>query len=247
MAKAIENLEPNDFLMKEVLPGIVPEHIARYEFAREIIDRIAIDRQGPLNVLNLGSARGYGSDILSRGLPKEVIGVELNHKYSVSEVEKYEGHNPITADASKIPLDSGSVEAVVAFELIEHLPKKNQPTMIEEISRVLKPNGMLIISFPERYSFDENGERTGLWNNSNHLYEPKPDEVKNYLAGAGLTIESELGQIPKSPEALRKMKKIADFLPVWPIFAWGRKKDTEVAEIKDKKIPLTHVYVARKL
>lgn len=48
--------------------------------------------------------------------------------------------------AEKIPFPESSFDVIIALELLEHLNKP--PKAIEEFARVLKPNGLLIVSVP---------------------------------------------------------------------------------------------------
>ncbi len=55
------------------------------------------------------------------------------------------GNKPdIIADATKIPLKNNSVDSVVCFQLLEHLP--NPQKAIDEIYRILKPNGVCLLT-----------------------------------------------------------------------------------------------------
>ena len=47
-----------------------------------------------------------------------------------------------------IPLASQSIDVVVCFETIEHL--EQQAELLDEIKRVLTPDGVLVISSPDR-------------------------------------------------------------------------------------------------
>jgi len=49
---------------------------------------------------------------------------------------------------SKIPLLDGTVDLVVSFETIEHHDEHEQ--MLAEIKRFSKPNGMVIVSSPDK-------------------------------------------------------------------------------------------------
>jgi len=56
-------------------------------------------------------------------------------------------HRPhICADAQKIPLKAEAVDCVKCTELLEHVAYPNK--VIEEISRILKPGGTLVLSIP---------------------------------------------------------------------------------------------------
>lgn len=48
-----------------------------------------------------------------------------------------------------LPIDSKSIDAVISFEVLEHV--ENEVESLSEIYRVLKPNGDLIISVPNKW------------------------------------------------------------------------------------------------
>ncbi len=50
------------------------------------------------------------------------------------------------ADTTALPIRDGSVDTIVALELIEHVP--NPHAALEELRRVLKPGGTVIVSVP---------------------------------------------------------------------------------------------------
>ena len=52
----------------------------------------------------------------------------------------------IIGDAMKLPIKNGSVDAVLATELMEHLPFPDM--FLSEVSRVLRPEGVLILTVP---------------------------------------------------------------------------------------------------
>lgn len=54
----------------------------------------------------------------------------------------------IQAEATDIPMPSGSVDVVVAVRLILHVP--NPEAVFAEVGRVLRPGGLFILEFPNR-------------------------------------------------------------------------------------------------
>lgn len=69
------------------------------------------------------------------------VGVDINH--SALNVAREHGVQPIRADARALPIATGSVEVVVAGEVLEHVP--DQTAVVAEIARVLAPGGTLIL------------------------------------------------------------------------------------------------------
>ncbi len=73
-----------------------------------------------------------------------------------------------------IPLEDGSVDVVVSFETIEHHDKHD--LMMKEISRVLKKDGVLLISSPEKSIYSERDP-----NNPYHIKEITLVEFRDLL------------------------------------------------------------------
>ena len=122
------------------------EHLCRYRFAQLLVeDKV---------VLDVGSGVGYGSKILA-----EKAGSVLALDVSVEAVryagERYAGENIelVVGDCHELPLASDSVDVVVSFELIEHL--QGQRAHLLEVSRVLKPDGLTVISTPNRIFYSQ--------------------------------------------------------------------------------------------
>jgi len=61
-------------------------------------------------------------------------------------INKTDVRQLVVGDAHKIPLKTGSVDFVFAGEIIEHL--YNPQIFVSEVSRVLKPNGMFLVTTP---------------------------------------------------------------------------------------------------
>lgn len=117
------------------------EHLHRYALAREFAtDKI---------VLDIACGEGYGSNLLAQ-VAKRVIGVDISNGAINHASEKYQlpSLEFIAGSTSEIPLESDSVDLVVSFETIEHHDEHEQ--MFKEINRVLKENGVLILSSPEK-------------------------------------------------------------------------------------------------
>nr|VFK79275.1 MAG: Glycosyltransferase, GT2 family [Candidatus Kentron sp. SD] len=139
-----------DFTGERYIPStggaIELEHLHRYTIAKDLVTG--------KNVLDIACGEGYGSAILASSA-KHVIGVDISdetihHAKSTYKRNNIEFHRGSCTD---IPLDDNSVEVVVSFETIEHI--SGQELMLEEIYRVLEPNGLLILSSPNRPIYNQ--------------------------------------------------------------------------------------------
>lgn len=123
------------------------EHLHRYALAKKLCENKI--------VLDIASGEGYGSNILS-DFAEQVIGVDIDKDVVDLANQKYGKNNLIfkTGKADQIPIITNSIDVVVSFETLEHHDRHYE--MMVEIKRVLKKDGVLIISTPEkRYYSDE--------------------------------------------------------------------------------------------
>ena len=153
----------------EVHGDIELEHVHRYLQACEIAE-------GKI-VLDIASGEGYGSMMLARRADK-VTGVDISIEAIKHARKSYKKENLefMVGSCIDIPLPDASVDLVVSFETIEHLAEHAK--MMQEIKRVLRPNGILLISSPDKYTYSI---ETG-YSNPYHVKELYQHEFKQLLA-----------------------------------------------------------------
>jgi len=108
-----------------------------------------------INYLDVGCGYGINTFIFGRFFNNTVC-LDIDTK-NLEEGRRY--NNPkttknisfIRGDAQSLPFDDEIFDLVTAFSLIEHVP--NKELMISEMLRVLKPNGELLLQFPNKYFF----------------------------------------------------------------------------------------------
>lgn len=135
------------------------ERLESFIFTRDTIDhlhRYAIASnygEGKI-VLDIASGEGYGSNILSK-TAKKVYGVDIDTDTITSSKNKYKAKNIefFVGTTSKIPLKDDSVDVVISFETIEH--HEYHEEMMLEIKRVLRPDGVLIVSTPDKLEYSD--------------------------------------------------------------------------------------------
>ena len=105
-------------------------------------------------VLDIASGEGYGSDLLAE-VAEYVVGVDIAHEVVRHARVRYRRPNLAFAagDCVAIPLASQSIDVVVSFETLEHHDR--HADMMQEVKRVLRPGGLLIISSPDRHEYSE--------------------------------------------------------------------------------------------
>ena len=169
---------PLDFTGERFLPGldgeIAHEHWHRYAFARRFV--------AGRRVADVACGEGYGSALLAEAAG-QVTGVDVDAAAIAHARGAYAARGNLAfveASATALPLDAASVDAVVSFETIEHLPAADQPRMIAEFARVLSPGGMLVLSSPNRPEYSD----ARHYANPFHLHELDRDELARLLAPA---------------------------------------------------------------
>jgi ubiquinone/menaquinone biosynthesis C-methylase UbiE len=115
------------------------EHVYRYAFALQYISG--------KSVLDIACGEGYGSAALLRAGASRVIGVDVSEMACAHARRKY-GIDARQGSAEAIPLSDSSVDAIVSFETIEHVP--NPYRFLDECARVLVPGGTIVISTPNK-------------------------------------------------------------------------------------------------
>lgn len=123
------------------------EHMHRYAFCRTLTkDKI---------VLDIASGEGYGSAMIAKHA-KSVIGVDISNEAVEYAQKKYGEMRNLkfkTGSADCIPLPDNSVDVVISFETIEHHDRHSE--MLAEIDRVLKLDGYLVISSPNKEIYSD--------------------------------------------------------------------------------------------
>ena len=158
------------FIPDQAHGDIELEHLHRYLLASELA-------AGKI-ILDIASGAGYGSAMLARQAD-HVIGVDISEdavsyaslKYKLKNLEFRLG------SCSAMPVANASIDLVVSFETIEH--HAEHEAMMAEIKRVLRPDGFLIISCPDKYEYSDKPN----YRNEFHVKELYRDEFRNLLKG----------------------------------------------------------------
>lgn len=122
------------------------EHFHRYA--------VAIDLVRDKDVLDIASGEGYGTAALAL-VARSAVGVDLDENSVRHAAARYTAMNLDfrVGDCTQIPAADGAFDVVVSFETIEHLT--GQERMLAEIKRVLRADGRLIISSPNKLIYSD--------------------------------------------------------------------------------------------
>jgi len=155
----------------------------------------------PGRALDIGAAGG-GNTRVMRAHGWSPIAVEYGAEGA--EVARERGLRVLRADARQLPVESGSADLVVAFDVLEHI--EEDYLAVAEFRRVLRPGGTLLIAVPCDMR---------LWS----AHDVAVDHVRRYSRDG---LES----------VVRKAGFDIDALWSWnvllrPVAAWRRKRATE--------------------
>ncbi len=118
------------------------EHWHRYYFVKELVK--------DMTVCDIACGEGYGSSLLA-SVAKSVTGVDIDAS-TIELAQKKYCNTPnlkyIQSDALSSSLQNNEFDVVVSFETLEHL--KEHDTLLNEFSRILKTDGILMISTPDK-------------------------------------------------------------------------------------------------
>ena len=158
--------EENLFTGERFLPGINDtkleiEHYQRYlSVQRFVRDKI---------VLDAACGEGYGSDILAK-YAKKVIGIDLDNETINRAKTKYKSRDNLIfqqGNIEKLKIEDCSIDIVISFETIEHVSEETQKNFLNEIDRVLKDDGIMVMSTPNKRIYSD----LHNYNNEFHIKE----------------------------------------------------------------------------
>ena len=144
------------------------EHYHRYAFAKRLI--------AGKTILDAACGEGYGSNILAE-TAKQVTGLDIDSESIEHASLRYKKNNLrfVQGSCADLPFEDDSFDMVISFETLEHL--EQQQEMLVEFSRVLKKDGILIISTPDKKHYSD---ATGF-KNEFHVKELYKEEFKQLI------------------------------------------------------------------
>jgi SAM-dependent methyltransferase len=185
------------FTGERFVPGVKGEiwieHWHRYHFAARWC--------AGKTVLDVACGEGYGAALLARTAAR-VTGVDISPEAIEHAKRSYAllaNAEFVCAPCTALPLADASVDVAISFETLEHIA--DQAEFVDELARVLKPGGVLVLSCPNKLEYSDKRGFT----NEFHVKELYRDELAAVL-GARFASLAWYGQRPSffsviAPEA----------------------------------------------
>lgn len=119
-------------------------HVATYDYALAYV--------AGKDVLDLGCGTGYGTARVSRKCAS-ICGVDISDEAIIYAAQKYHASNLIFRTIRKIederlPFADAAFDVILSFQVIEHIT--DTKIYLEEIRRLLRPGGIVILATPDR-------------------------------------------------------------------------------------------------
>lgn len=121
---------------------IVADHLARYKYAATKLLSLP-----ELRVIDVGCGTGYGTQLIGRASSR-AVGIDCSREAIAFASLHHSGPEFCLASADCLPFREAAFNAATCFELVEHVADAR--AVVAEISRVLQPGGVLVISTPNR-------------------------------------------------------------------------------------------------
>ncbi|MEQ9324812.1 MAG: class I SAM-dependent methyltransferase [Polyangiaceae bacterium] len=169
------------------------------------------------------------------------------HRYESADlctVDKPYGELTYTCDLSAIPVNDGRFDAVVCTQVLEHVPEPE--TVLRELGRVLKPEGLLFLTVPLFYAEHEvpyDFQRFTRYGLERLLplagFEiERLDWLEGYLGTLSYQAKGAAAALPRWADAKRH-KLLAPLLPVSALLRAGLDGLSDVLGRADMRVKVT--------
>jgi SAM-dependent methyltransferase len=150
-----------------------------YAERRAVLRRVLRDRRTGGWATDIGAAAGGNTRVL------ESLGwcpLALEYSETGAVLARSRGLRVSRADAHDLPLPDGSMGAVTALDVLEHL--EDDVRAAGELRRVLRPDGVLVVAVPaDPALWSAHDEAVG------HLRRYTDESLRTLLVGAGFEIQ----------------------------------------------------------
>ncbi len=201
----------------------VKTRVAYRVWRRELHRYGGWDEQSRFTLLDVGCGCGYLLGCMERWFPhSDIWGLDANPSLLHFAAGHLHRARLVHGTAEKLPFDDGSVNAIFALHILEHLAKPG--ALIAEAGRVLPPGGLLLAATPNPRGIAARVlGRKWSGRRADHISLKRPGEWREMVSGAGFEILSDGTTALSGFRLLRKMPlALVNWLPlaVFGYFPW---------------------------
>jgi SAM-dependent methyltransferase len=170
---------------ERTVPGVPAEnywfrrHEAAYEFAAGFVTG--------RDVLEVGCGEGYGTALLATSA-RRVLGVDYDAATVAHAAATYRRPHFVRGNLAALPVADAAVDVVESLQVVEHVWDYGE--YVRECRRVLRPDGVLILTTPNRLTFSPGLDRPV---NPFHTKEFTACELTGLLEHQGFVVTRVLG------------------------------------------------------
>lgn len=115
-------------------------------FELPMFQRLGLDVKGK-EILEIGCGNGFGGYLLNQLGPKSYVGLDVMEEQIAIACRNYPQYRFLVQDATDLSqFVDASKDVVIIFGVLHHIPEWRN--VIDEIKRVLKPDGSLFVEEP---------------------------------------------------------------------------------------------------
>jgi len=130
--------------------------------------------------LDIGCGTGSGLKILARKF--KTVGID-NSTEAIAKSKEIKGCKLILGDVCSLPFNDCEFDLIVSNHVIEHI--FDDKKFVNEVMRVLKPNGIAVITTPNRkLRLRENQKPWNKW----HIREYSKETIKELFSKSGMDV-----------------------------------------------------------
>jgi O-antigen biosynthesis protein len=191
------------------------EHLHRYIWASNLV-------RGK-RVLDLASGEGYGANMLALQAAF-VCGVDIDPQAVQHAGRRYRRSNLqfLQGDITAVPIsERASFDVIVCFEAIEHIAEHDR--LIGEVVRLLKPNGVFIVSTPNK-----------------DVYKAGPEEVNPFHVKELTFAEFDALLSSHFPNVQYLGQRVHPGSTLWPLGSKAPVQEFAIAKVGDEYQSVAH-------